>query len=279
MQLEESLLCTCGYPKTFIMKYTNAFLSFLFILISCKNPVEAQMATTVGVDFNTISETFLERIKLNKDTKEIQDLLAKTTIAELDAALNTDVKRLAFWVNIYNAYIQVILKERPELYDDRGTFFKKEQITIAGETISFAKIEHGIIRKSQWEYGLGMIRKWFPSKFERKLRVDKRDYRIHFALNCGAKDCPPVAIYEWEKLDEQFEKATSTYLKNTTVYTKEKKEVAVTSLFSWFRGDFNGKSGVKKILKREGLIPTTKDIDLSYNNYDWTLDLDNFIDL
>ena len=241
--------------------------------------MEAQMATTVGVDFNKISETFLERIKLNKDTKEIQDLLAKTTIGELDAALNTDAKRLAFWVNIYNAYIQVILKEQPELYDDRGTFFKKEQITIAGETISFAKIEHGIIRKSQWEYGLGMIRKWFPNKFERKLRVDKRNYRIHFALNCGAKDCPPVAIYEWERLDEQFEKGTSTYLKNTTVYTKEKEEVAVTALFSWFRGDFNGKSGVKKILKKQGLIPTTKDMDLSYKNYDWTLDLDNFIDL
>ncbi|MFT6993789.1 MAG: hypothetical protein ACJA1P_000516, partial [Maribacter sp.] len=117
------------------------------------------------------------------------------------------------------------------------------------------------------------------NKFERKLRVDKRNYRIHFALNCGAKDCPPVAIYEWERLDEQFKKGTSTYLKNTTVYTKEKKEVAVTALFSWFRGDFNGKSGVKKILKKQGLIPTTKDMDLSYKNYDWTLDLDNFIDL
>ena len=242
--------------------------------------MQAQQATKDAmIDFNELSEKFLTNIKNGKDTEEIQGTLANTSLATLENALDTDNKKLAFWVNIYNAYIQVILKDNPDLYNDRGTFFKKEQIEIAGENISFAKIEHGIIRKSQWEYGLGMIRKWFPNKFERKLRVDKRDYHIHFALNCGAKDCPPVAIYEWKRLDEQFKKGTKQYLERTTDYNADKKEVAVTSLFNWFRGDFGCKSGVKKILKNQGLIPTTKGIDITYKNYDWTLDLDNFIDL
>ncbi|MFT6935426.1 MAG: hypothetical protein ACJAUQ_001822 [Maribacter sp.] len=262
------------------MKYTYSILSLgILIFLSCKNPIEAQTINKNQTDYNEVSKTFLERLKANKNTKDIQKLLASTSILELDNALDTDAKRLAFWVNIYNAYIQVLLKEQPELYDDRGSFFKEEQITIAGEAVSFAKIEHGIIRKSQWEYGLGMIRKWFPNKFERKLRVNKRDYRVHFALNCGAKDCPPIAIYDWKKLDEQFKKATSTYLERTTVYSDKKKEVVVTALFSWFRGDFNGKSGVKNILKKQGLIPTIKDIDITYKDYDWTLDLDNFIAL
>ncbi|MFT5736720.1 MAG: hypothetical protein ACJAU2_000717 [Maribacter sp.] len=260
------------------MKYTYSVLSLvILIFLSCKNPIEAQNINKNQADYNKISQTFLKRLKANENTKDIQKLLATTSILELDNALDTDAKRLAFWVNIYNAYIQVLLKEQPELYDDRGSFFKEEQITIAGETVSFAKIEHGIIRKSQWEYGLGRIRNWFPDKFERKLRVDKRDYRVHFALNCGAKDCPPVAIYDWKRLNEQFKKGTSTYLKGTTVYSEEKKEVAVTALFSWFRGDFDGKSGVKSILKEQGLIPTTKNIDITYKNYDWTLDLDDFI--
>ncbi|MDC6389428.1 DUF547 domain-containing protein [Maribacter sp. PR1] len=248
-------------------------------LIGCKstdNLPETQKNTR---DYNELSENFLLKIKNNEDTSDIQRTLAKSTIGELERALDTNNKKLAFWVNIYNAYIQVLLKENPDLYNDRGEFFKKEQIPIAGDTISFAKIEHGIIRKSQWEYGLGYIRKWFPGKLERKLRVDERDYRIHFALNCGAKDCPPVAIYEWERLDEQFSKGTTKYLQRTTDYDKPKKEVAVTSLFNWFRGDFGGKSGVKDILKKEGLIPTTKGIDINYKNYDWTLDLDNFVDL
>lgn len=141
--------------------------------------------------------------------------------------------------------------------------------------ISFAKIEHGIIRKSQWSLGLGLIRTWFPNRFERKLRVSKRDYRVHFALNCGAKDCPPVTIYQAEYLNAQFKKSTESYLKKTTKYNIAKNEVAITSLFSWFRGDFGSKTDVKKILKTQGLIPTTN-VEIIYKNYDWTLDLDNW---
>lgn len=249
------------------------------MLIACKNNITAQNATTPSIDYNELSEKFLAKALNEEDTQEIRDVFANASLKDFELALNNNQKKLAFWVNVYNAYILEILKDNPKLYEDRGNFFKNEQIPIAGDTISFAKIEHGIIRKSQWEYGLGRIRKWFPNKLERKLRVDKRDYRIHFALNCGAKDCPPVAIYEWERLDEQFNKGTKKYLSGSTVYDESKKEVAVTSLFSWFRGDFGGKSGVKKILKNLELIPTTKDIDISYKNYDWTLDLDNYIEL
>ncbi|WP_339665446.1 DUF547 domain-containing protein [Maribacter arcticus] len=262
------------------MKLKLYFLATIFAL-SCtaKTNLQAQVETNTKTNFNELSESFLKRIIDKKDTQEIQDILANISIEELDNALDTNDKRLAFWINIYNAYIQVILQKNPELYNDRGSFFKLEQIKIAGETVSFAKIEHGLIRKSQWEYGLGYFRKWFPNKFERKLRVNKPVFNVHFALNCGAKDCPPVAIYEWERLKEQFSKGTKTYLERTTEYKADTKEVTVTSLFSWFRGDFGGKSGVKKILKSNGLIPTTKNIDLKYGNYDWTLDLDNFIDL
>ncbi|WP_247656629.1 DUF547 domain-containing protein [Maribacter sp. MMG018] len=255
------------------------FSIFIITMMSCKSTQDQDEAIVKDIDYNELSEDLLEQIKQNKNTENIEDILAKTSLKNLESSLDTDAKKLAFWTNIYNAYIQLILKKNPDLYKDRGSFFKKEQITIAGEKVSFAEIEHGILRKSQWEYGLGYIRKWFPGKLERRLRVNKRDYRIHFALNCGAKDCPPVAIYEWERVNEQFDKGTKAYLSSTTDYNDLKKEASVTSLFSWFRGDFGGESGIKKILKQNDLIPTTKNIDLVYKNYDWTLDLDNFIDL
>ncbi|MEB8346751.1 DUF547 domain-containing protein [Flavobacteriaceae bacterium KMM 6898] len=231
------------------------------------------------VDYNELSEQFLRNIKEGKDTKGLQDILAKTSLAELEAQLKTNNQKTAFWLNIYNAYIQVILADQPELYKDRSSFFKKDQINIAGRIFSFAEIEHGMVRKSQWEYGLGYIRKWFPNKFERTLRVEERDYRVHFALNCGAKDCPPVAIYDADRLDEQLEKGTQRFLTKTSEFDSDKREAAVTSLFSWFRGDFGGKSGTKDILKKYGIIKSTKDVDLVYKNYDWTLYLDNFIEL
>ncbi len=251
----------------------------LLVLISWVSPSYGQMENSKISNLNTFSETFLSRVRNDHNTNEIRAQLYNTTLEELEEGLNTDEKKLAFWINVYNAYIQVILSENPEKYDDRGTFFSSEQLPIAGRLVSFEKIEHGIIRKSQWKLGLGMIRKWFPNKFERKLRVDDRDYRIHFALNCGAKDCPPVAIYNADKLNEQLNKGTAAYLKKTSTYNKETGEVSVTSLFSWFRGDFGCKSGVKDILKEFDIIPTTKNIDLNYKSYDWTLDLDNWTDL
>jgi len=253
------------------------FTLLIFFALSTTWSLVAQ--SEVNINLDELSQNFLQNIKNEASTNEIRAKLYNLTLEDLKKGLKTDEQKLAFWVNIYNAYIQVILSENPKLYDDKRAFFKKEQIPIAGRMVSFEKIEHGIIRKSQWPLGLGLIRKWFPNKFERKLRVDKRDYRIHFALNCGAKDCPPVAIYEADRLNEQFDIGTEQYLKRTSEYNVDNKEVAVTSLFNWFRGDFGCKKGVKKILKEQGLIPTTKGIDITYQNYDWTLDLDNWTEL
>ncbi|MEO9893171.1 DUF547 domain-containing protein [Aurantibacter sp.] len=253
---------------------------FLFVLAFSTNmdALYSQDSKIANTNLNELSELFLKSIKDGKPTDEIQSKLSALTLNDLEKDLTTDTKKLAFWINIYNAYIQVILSEHPEKYEDRRTFFKAEQIPIAGRFISFAKIEHGIIRKSQWELGLGKIRKWFPNKFERKLRVEKRNYRIHFALNCGAKDCPPVAIYDANRLNEQLNIGTEKYLETTSEFNKENNEVSITSLFSWFRGDFGSKNDIKNILKTHGVIPTTS-VDISYKNYDWTLDLHNWIKL
>lgn len=260
------------------MKHLKNVTSFLIILLVGSWSIIGQSQPhSTKMDLNELSKEFLIKIKNNESTKEIQNALSEVTIDELETSLDTNNKKLAFWVNIYNAYIQVILQKNPDLYKDRSDFFKADRISLAGEMISFELIEHGIIRGSQWEYGLGFIGKLFPGELEKRLRVEEPDYRIHFALNCGAKDCPPVAIYDWKRLDEQFSKGTSNYLKRTTVYDAKEKEAKVTSLFSWFRGDFGGANGVKDILKKEGLIPTTKGIDLDYKNYDWTLELDNFV--
>ena len=232
-----------------------------------------------NTNLNKLSEDFLTQIKNGENTIEIRKQLAGIELNALVSGLKSDAQKIAFWVNIYNAYIQVILARNPELYEDRGSFFSKDQIRIAGSTISFDKIEHGIIRRSQSKIGLGYVKKAFPDEFERELRVENPDYRIHFALNCGAKDCPPVAIYTPERLSEQFSKSTALFLKKSSKYSPGEKKVYVTSLFSWFRGDFGGKDGTKDILKKQGIIPSAKDVELEFKDYDWTLHLDNFIAL
>ncbi len=255
---------------------SSAFTLFIFFTFCTAQDTKKQNGT---INLNELSELFLKRIKNNEDTRDLQEELANIELEMLVENLKTDEQKLAFWVNTYNAFIQVILSKNPELYENRGNFFSKDQINIAGNAISFDKIEHGIIRRSQSKLGLGYVKKGFPDKFERMLRVENPDYRIHFALNCGAKDCPPVGIYSPKKLNKQFAKSTTLFLKRSTKYEASENKVYVTSLFSWFRGDFGGKDGTKDILKNQNIIPSIEGIEIEYKDYDWTLDLDNFIDL
>lgn len=236
-------------------------------------------ASPTTTNLNSLSESLLHYIKDGRDTRSIQEQLAQISVETLEKGLKTDTQKKAFWINIYNAYIQILLTDHPELYKNRNSFFKTAQIPIAGRKLSFAFIEHGIIRKSQWELGGGYVHKWFTSDFERKLRVSELDYRIHFALNCGAKDCPPVAVYTPGHLEEQLHTGTQRFLGKTTKLKTATKTAKVTSLFSWFRGDFGGKKGTLNILEDFHILEPGTAEKLHFKNYDWTLSLNNFIDL
>jgi len=248
----------------------------LFFLLT--NLVYINVGKATPVDYLVTAENMLSAIKNKEDVTIFRKTFELANEDQLAAQLGNDEQKIAFWVNIYNAYIQEILSKNPEKYNDRGVFFKSKQIHIAGRLLSFADIEHGIIRRSQHEFFLGYLTRPFVSEFEKKFRVKKRDYRIHFALNCGAKSCPPVAIYDWTRLSEQLDKSTKAYLTKFTILDNSEKTAFVTSLFSWFRGDFGGLDGIKNILLKFALIPD-KDIRLKTSPYDWTLDLGNFIEL
>ncbi len=137
-------------------------------------------------------------------------------------------------------------------------------------------IEHGIIRSSQVKISMGYIGKLFPSKYEKQFRLEKVDPRIHFALNCGAKSCPAVAYYTADRVDDELERAVRGYLKSECEV--KDGEVAVPMLFSWFRGDFGGKKGIKEFLIKYDIIDNT-DYKISFIEYDWTLQLGQYTDL
>jgi len=230
------------------------------------------------INYIAEAESMIQALQQKQKTDLFEQVFAACDLTQLSKQLGTDDQKFAFWLNIYNAYIQVILDKNPEKYDDRGSFFKVEQINIGGHMFSFADIEHGILRRSQHELFLGYITRPFPSDIEKMLRVEKRNWRIHFALNCGAKSCPPVAVYNIDRLHEQLELGTKKYLTQYTTYKKDEQTGYVTSLFSWFRGDFGGLEGIKNILLGLDLIPDKK-TRLKTSDYDWTLDLGNFVDL
>ncbi len=246
-------------------------------ILSCKTHISqlADSSPSSAGKYLSLSIEMLEKLEKEESVKSIKDQFASSSLEDIAQEINTDEERYAFWVNIYNAYIISVLKDNPEYYEDRRSFYKQPYIKIAGRDFTFAEIEHGVLRRSQKEYFLGYISHFFPPKYQRVLRPEERDYRVHFALNCGAKSCPPVPILRLNNLDQQMDKLTTDYLKAMTEYTPSINKVVTTPLFSWFRGDFGGKKGIKRILLEQGLIPNKK-VQLEFGPYDWTLEIDNF---
>jgi uncharacterized protein (UPF0179 family) len=61
------------------------------------------------------------------------------------------------------------------------------------------------------------------------------DCRIHFALNCGVKDCPAIAFYNSEKINEQLEFAKISFLQAETTLNSEKNNhhFQIITLVQW----------------------------------------------
>ena len=223
---------------------------------------------------NQLSEQLLLQVKMQKPTNEIVSALEKLSLQNLKNALHDDDHKKAFWINLYNAFFLIL---RKELKLDKPAIYRDRVIIIAGQTFSLDDIEHGILRKYRFKWALGYLPHPFAPAIVKRLAVSKMDYRIHFALNCGAKSCPPIAFYSTDQLERQLNMAALAFLEYETEVFTEKKEVHVTRLFQWFLGDFGGKRGIRRILKKH-LQLETKGMKIVYREYDWTEDLDAFVD-
>lgn len=238
--------------------------------------MNSDQATTPITDYTRLAQHFLYAARTAGPTLPFTDSLKKADARLLDAGLDTDLKREAFWINLYNAYTQVLLKKNPDQYKTRSAFFTANKIIVAGQAMSLDFIEHGLLRHSKVKWSYGYLDNPFPSPFEQKFRVRKLDYRIHFALNCGAKSCPPIAFYDPEKLNSQLDMAVKTYLQGEVTFTKLNNTVAVPALMNWFSHDFGGDKGILEILKKNEIIPAAANPAITYKKYDWTLFLNNF---
>lgn len=237
----------------------------------------SQIVFSQNQDYIKVSQKFIESAKYNDvNTENYISIIASAKETDLLNQLKTDNLKKAFFINLYNAFTNYELKKNPDKYKKRNSFFKSKQFIIAGNKVSLDDIEHGFLRKSSVKWSLGKLKKIFPSKLDKKFRVESVDYRIHFSLNCGARSCPPIFFYDPEKIDNQLDLATKSYLKSDANYKKTNNTLTLPILMSWFRGDFGNKKGILKICKELNIIPDDTCPKIKYNNYDWSLYIENF---
>ncbi len=219
-----------------------------------------------------LSGDLLYHVKTEKPTDSIELSVLKLDMQQLVAGLNNDNAIKTFWINIYNAWYQILAVREKQT---RPEIFTAKLISIAGKKFSLDDIEHGILRKYRWKYSMGYLPKFFPGKLIKQLAVSKIDYRIHFALNCGAKSCPPIAFYSYADIDNQLSLASKSFLDSETDFDDARKEVSVTKIMDWFRADFNGKKGIRRIINQV-LQKDVSDYTIKFKPYSWDAALHNF---
>lgn len=250
----------------------------LLIIVGCSNtPAQDKDISSSADTYIAMSQDFLIALMDGDSGESYVTALADIDLDDLASSLTSRAERLTFWINMYNALVQYRAVGDPSLFEDRGAFFTDPWVNIGGVIMSYDHLEHGIIRNSRVKLGLGYLKDWFAPAWERKLRNTETDGRVHFVLNCGAKSCPYVPILDDANYDADMDAYAKDYLSSITEVNGN--VVKTSPLFSWFRGDFGGTSGVKELLHRYGIIDTTSDIELEYLPYDWTLETGNYTEL
>jgi hypothetical protein len=227
------------------------------------------------------AEDLLLACKLGESTERHASALADATDADLRPVREDRRTALAFWINCYNAGTQLLLTTHPERYESpfrMVRFFLAPAITVGGTDLALDRIENGLLRGGRSKYGLGYLPKFLVTTFEHRYRLADCDPRIHFALNCGAESCPPIRAYEPDRIDDQLDIATRSYLDSTVEYDPDAGTVSVPRVFLWFRGDFGGASGVRAFLRRHGAIPPDTTPEIRHRPWDWSKAAGKFVD-
>jgi hypothetical protein len=99
---------------------------------------------------------------------------------------------------------------------------------------------------------------------------------MHFVLNCASASCPPLLnkAYTPGKLDGEMDEQTAAFLngnpKGVSV-SNDGHNAAVSKIFDWNAGDFTGAGGVAGFINRYRKPPLPKDVKITYQDYDWSL--------
>lgn len=151
---------------------------------------------------------------LRAEPAPLDAYLRSLATASLDGRPRAEV--VAFWINAYNALtIDVVADAWPlaSIRDlDGGKVWDTRRFPVAGQSVTLNHIEHAILRP------LG-------------------DARVHGALNCASRGCPPLAgeAYVGARLDAQLDAAARRLAAPATL---SGGRLVVSRIFEWFGGDF-----------------------------------------
>ena len=110
--------------------------------------------------------------------------------------------------------------------------------------------------------------------------MESFDPRIHFALVCGAKSCPPIKIYNPTNVDLALQLAAESYFMSELQVHLERQLIILPRLLQWFSIDFGSTQrevvafAIKFLSgeKKDQLQSAFQDLDkftIDFTEYNW----------
>lgn len=195
--------------------------------------------------YAALSEEILLSARLGQDTTSLRRQLFYIRHTKIENSLNTDALKKTFWINIYNAFYLIIIKDKKH----NGSIYSIKRIKIARSILSLNDIEHGILRKNKFKMGFGYITNPFYSYFIKTLAVSKVDYRIHFALRTTNLNLASIDCFNCEKIEKQLAIVTTDFIKFETEFNHDSKKIIVSQFLFTYLRDFGGIQSIKKMLE------------------------------
>jgi len=192
--------------------------------------------------------------------------------------------RLAFAINTYNLMVKhgFIKVGIPCNAVQRQSFFHGVMYDIGGDLLSYSDLEHGVLRGNA-RPPFALNPPFSPSDPRLELAISEVDPRVHFALNCGAKSCPPVKIFTADGIEEELRIVALAFCddESNVLIDEGSGEVVLSRIFEWYRSDFASSiaklpdkvaqylRGPKKITLTR-MIGSRHGVKVKFHAYDWS---------
>jgi hypothetical protein len=257
-------------------------------------PTAVHLAAELKQTLDKLKNTFIDESGYHVDYAALrespayaayqQECLASLAQFSPDELTSEEARR-AFWINLYNALVLDavitfgVRRTVTEGWIGILAFFRRAAYSVGGVRVSLEDIEHGILRGNHGHPYLPG--RQFASNDRRLDWILPIDPRIHFALNCGSRSCPPVRSYGAGKLDGQLDLASRHFVDVTTGIDRKRDRLSISRIFQWYSVDFGGRQGIVDLLlrylpddeRRAFLSRERANPRLKYAAYDWQLNV------
>ena len=255
----------------------SVILTMRFLIFSClilaAGPLPAQTFDHSAFDVVLRAHTSngsVDYAGLRADRAGLDQYVAKVGTVSLNSHNKWPrAEQIAFLINAYNAIVlQQVIDDYPISRSAKPAALVRPANSVWQIDGFFSDLKHRVLGR---EMTLDQIEhEW--------LRAKLNEPRIHFALVCAARSCPPLRneAYRGDRLETQLDEQARAFLndRERNRFTSERAELS--EIFKWFGEDFGGERGLRVYLGRylnPSLAARIKNDDykIDYIEYDWTL--------